>query len=144
MTNAGIPLVIAGGVLFFVQIRYLVVKYILEMYIGEKNGGGERWWKWGRNDRKMWRGKREAMRRLTHHIVSTTSARYDTTNLTLLPFFPCASFSIDSYCFINSFLLSPSLSSLSPLPSTLCLSSPLPLGTHALVDYSFMYSTTQA
>ena len=41
MTNAGIPLVIAGGVLFFVQIRYLVVKYILEMYIGEKNGGGE-------------------------------------------------------------------------------------------------------
>ena len=39
MTSAGIPLVITGGVLFFVQIRYLVAKYILEMYIGEKE-----WW----------------------------------------------------------------------------------------------------
>ena len=43
MTNIGITLVVVSGVLFFVSIRYIVVKYILEMYISEKNGGGGRW-----------------------------------------------------------------------------------------------------
>ena len=33
MINAGISLVAVGGVLFFVQTRYLVVKYCLELCI---------------------------------------------------------------------------------------------------------------